>query len=62
MHIVVMNNDNFVATHTRTVTQYTMKCKTTTKIYSVCKLTIKPLIECHPVFSKITVSDFCLCN
>ena len=24
--------------------------------------TVKPLIERHPVFSKITVSNFCLCN
>ena len=31
MHIVVMNNDNFVATHPKTVIQYTMKCETTTK-------------------------------
>ena len=34
MHIVVMNNDKFVATHPRTVVQYTMKCETTTKIYN----------------------------
>ena len=45
MHIVVMNNDNFVATYPRTVVQYTMKCKTTTKIYSVRKL--KTLIYVH---------------
>ena len=37
MHIVVMNNDNFVATYPRTVVQYTMKCNTTKEIYSVCK-------------------------
>ena len=35
MHIVLMNNNNFVATHLRTVVQYTTKCETTTKIYSV---------------------------
>ena len=33
-----MNNDNFVATYPRTVVQCTMKCETTTKIYSVRKL------------------------
>ena len=33
-----MNNDNFVAIQPRTVVQYTMKCETTTKIYSVPKL------------------------
>ena len=38
MHIVVMNNDNFVTTHLRTVIQYITKCDTTTKIYSVHKL------------------------
>ena len=38
MHIVVMNNDNCVATHPRTVVLYTMKCDTTTKIYNVRKL------------------------
>ena len=38
MLIVVINNDNFVATHSRTVVQYAMKCETTTKIYSVRKL------------------------
>ena len=32
MHIVVMNNDNFVATHLRTIVKYTMKCEPTTKI------------------------------
>ena len=37
MHIVVMNSDNFIATHPRTVVQYTMKCDTTTKIYNVRK-------------------------
>ena len=31
MHIVVMNKDNFVATHPKTVVQYTVKCETTTK-------------------------------
>ena len=34
MHIVVVNKDNFVATHQRTVVLYTMKCETTTNIYS----------------------------
>ena len=38
MHIVVINNDNLVATHLRTVVLYTMKRDTTTKIYSVRKL------------------------
>ena len=38
MHIVVINNDNFVATHPRTVVQYTLKCTTTIKIYGVRKL------------------------
>ena len=38
MHIAVMNNDNFVVIHRITVSQYTMKCETTTKIYSVRKL------------------------
>ena len=38
MRIVVMNNKNFVATHPRSVVQYTMKCETTTEIYSVRKL------------------------
>ena len=38
MPIVVMNNDNFIATHPRTVVQYTMKCEITTKSYSVHKL------------------------
>ena len=38
MHIVVMNNDNFVATHPRTVVQYTMMCKPTTKFYCARKL------------------------
>ena len=33
-----MKNGNFVATHQRTVVQYTIKCKTTTKIYSVRNL------------------------
>ena len=47
MHILVMNNDNFIATHSRTVVQYTMKCKTTTKIYSVQKL--NSLIYVHYV-------------
>ena len=45
MHIVVMNNDNFVATHPRTVVQYAMKCKQPQKIYSVRKLNI--LIYVH---------------
>ena len=45
MHFVVMNNDNFVATHLRTVVQYIMKCETTTKIYSVGKL--NTLISVH---------------
>ena len=47
MHIVVMNNDKFVATHPRTIVQYTMKCKITTKIYIVCKL--NTLIYVHHV-------------
>ena len=38
MHIVVMNNDNFVASHSKTVVQYTRKCETTTKSCSVDKL------------------------
>ena len=38
MHNVVMNNDNFIATHPRTVSEYTLKCETTTKIFSACKL------------------------
>ena len=38
MFVVVINNDKFVATHPRTVVQYTMKCKQIQKIYSVCKL------------------------
>ena len=36
--MVAMNDDHFVATHPRTIVQYTMKCETTTKIYSVRKL------------------------
>ena len=38
MYIVVMNNDKFVAIYPRTVAQYTIKCETTTKIYSVREL------------------------
>ena len=38
MHIVFINNDNFVATQPRIVVQYTMKLETNTKIYCVCKL------------------------
>ena len=34
MRIVVMNNDNFVAIHPRTVEQYTMKYEIITKIYN----------------------------
>ena len=37
MHIVVMSNNNFVANHPRTIVQYTMKCETTTEIYTVRK-------------------------
>ena len=40
MHTVVMNNDSFVATHAKTVVQYTMKCETTTKIYDLRKLNL----------------------
>ena len=40
MHIFVMNNDNFVANHPRTIVQYTKKCETTTKTYSVRNLTL----------------------
>ena len=42
-----MNNDNFVATHPGTVVQYTIKCKTTIKIYSVRNL--NTLIYVHYV-------------
>ena len=38
MHIIVMNNDNFVATHPRTVVQDTRRYETITKIYSERKL------------------------
>ena len=48
MHIVVMNNDNFVAIHPNTVGQYAIECETTLKIYSVRKLNI--LIYVHYVF------------
>ena len=37
MHIVVMNNENCVATHPRTVVQFTMKGEITIKIYSASK-------------------------
>ena len=47
MHIVVVNNDNFVATHPRTIVQYTIKCETITKIYSVRSL--NTLIYVHNV-------------
>ena len=47
MNIVVMNNDNFVETYPRTVVQCTMKCETTTKIYSVRKL--HTLVYVHDV-------------
>ena len=42
MHIVVliMNNNNFVATHQKAVVQYTMECETTTSIYSVPNLVV----------------------
>ena len=40
MYIVIMNNDNFVATYPRTIVQYAMKCETTTKIFSVRKLNL----------------------
>ena len=40
MHIVVMNNDNFVATHPRTVVQYTMKCKQPQKFTVYVNLTL----------------------
>ena len=55
MHIVVMNNDNFVATHPGTAMRYTTKCETTTKI--VRKL--NTLIYVHYViFLNIYVIDF----
>ena len=38
----------------RPVCQKTGKCES--------PYTVKPLIERHPVFSKVTVNDFCLCN
>ena len=50
MQIVFMNNDNFVAglaNHPKTIVQYTMKCKTTKKIYSVRKP--KTIIYVHYV-------------
>ena len=37
MHIVVMNNENCVATHRRKVVQFTMKDEITTETYSVSK-------------------------
>ena len=40
MNIVVMNNDNFVATRLRTVVQFTMKSKTTTKFTVYVNLTL----------------------
>ena len=49
MHIVVMNKDDFVATHPKTVIQYTVKCPTITKIYRVRK--IITLIYVHYVIS-----------
>ena len=47
MHIVVMNNGNFIATSLRTVVQCIMHCETTTNIYSACKFNI--LIYVHYV-------------
>ena len=44
-----MNNDNFVTTHPRTVVEYTVKCKTTTKIYSVRKLSTSIYVH-HVIF------------
>ena len=45
MHIVVMNNENCVATHPRTVVQFNMKDEITTKIYSASKF--NTLINVH---------------
>ena len=53
MYIVVMKNDNFVASHPRTVVKYIIKCKTTTKIYNVHKL--DTLIYVHKVFFVLCV-------
>ena len=41
-----MNNDNFVATHLRTVVQYTIECETIPKIYSVRKLNTLIYVRC----------------
>ena len=61
MHFVVMNNDNFVATHLRTVVQYIMKCETTTKIYSVGKL--NTLISVHfVIFFDFVFYLICILN
>ena len=51
MHIIVMNNDNFITIHLRTVVQYIMKCEATTKIYSV-----------HNLFNLCTLSNFFILN
>ena len=60
--------------HTKTVTAafylHNREAKCELKVYNNGRLLpfcptptyVKPLIERHPVFSKVTVSDFCLCN
>ena len=57
MDIVVMNNVHFVATHLRTIVQHTMKCETTTKIYSVRKLNTLIYVHCL-IFLILCLNDF----
>ena len=63
MHIAVMNNNNLVANHRRTVVQ-SMKFETTTKIYSVRKLDTliyaNSVIYFDFVFYLIRISNFLL--